>query len=416
MPLGHIINILRRFDIEPKSMDRILDSYYRSHENLGPKERKFISDTVFGIMRWKRHIEGIFSHAGVKKPAYKEFISAYLLWRQKQGVKLDGDLSGIVRDIPIKFEIPISKFPGGPSAYFSFPQFIYDILIQSMGSESTHKLLMALNEPADIVIRTNIMKIGREELQKALKEEGIDSTPTKYSPFGLILKERVNFNALNLFKEGFFEVQEEASQLIGLLTAPKAGELVIDLCAGAGGKTLLLAMLLKNKGRIIASDRDEKKLNIIKRRARRAGISNITILSLSKLIKEYKGKADVLLIDAPCSGTGTLRRNPDIKWRIKEKDIMEYVKMQKELLIMHSSLVKKGGRLIYATCSILPNENEEVAKWFLGKYKFDWKLINAAEKLDISDREKFISPEGYFKSGPSSVKMDGFFAFILQRI
>jgi 16S rRNA (cytosine967-C5)-methyltransferase len=414
MLLKHIENILRRFDIEPKPMDHIIDSYYRTHRSLGPKERRFVSDTVFGIMRWKRRIEGALYLAGIKKPSFLQIVSAYLLWRGGKSLVSNETLLLSISDLRLNFETPVSKFPGGPSAYWSFPQFIYDKLVQWKGIEWTEKILPALNEEAGPVIRTNILKISRNELQKALKAEGVDSTPTKYSPFGLVLKERTNLNSLALFKEGMFEVQEEASQLVGLIVNPGHNELVIDCCAGAGGKTLLLAMLMGNKGRVIASDFDDSKLKILKRRARQAGITNIEVLTADKLTKQYAGKADALLLDAPCSGTGTLRRNPDIKWRITEVDVADNVVLQRKLLTDYSSLIKKGGRLIYATCSILPQENEEVAEWF--SLKSGWKTLSVRGLLEIPNEEIFVTRQGYFRTDPGSVSMDGFFASVMQRI
>lgn len=396
----HVENILRRFDIEPGPMDNLVDSYYRNHKNLGSRERRFISETVFGIMRWKRRLEGALFLRGIKKPTYSELCEVYLSWKEGRS--------------ELNFEAPVTKFPGGPSAYFSYPFFLYESLVKWAGSEHANEILLALNEPADVVLRVNLLKTSRDGLKKALKEEKIDSTPTRFSPFGLILKERLNLNSLSLFKDGLFEVQEEASQMVGLIVNPKQNELVIDSCAGAGGKTLLLAMLMENKGKIIASDTDESKLKILRKRARQAGVSNIEVMSVDKLLKEYNERADVLLLDAPCSGTGTLRRNPDIKWRLTETDVADHLAAQKKLLADYSALVKKGGRLIYSTCSILPQENEEVVAWFVKKY--GWSVLSARGLLKIPGEEIFISQEGYFRTDPAKAPVDGFFASIVQRI
>lgn len=400
MPLKHVENILRRFEIEPMPMDHLVDSYYRNHRNLGSRERRIISETVFGIMRWKRRLEGVLFLAGIKKPTYVQLGEAYLSWKEDRS--------------EFNFETPVSKFPGGPSAYFSYPPFIYESLVAWAGSEWANKVLSALNEPADVVIRANLLKISRDDLQKALEAKNIDSTPTRFSPFGLALKDRINLNSLSLFREGFFEVQEEASQLVGLIADPGQDELVIDSCAGAGGKTLLLAMIMGNKGRIIASDSDESKLKILRKRARQAGVSNTVTLPAGKLRDEYREKADVLLLDAPCSGTGTLRRNPDIKWRLAKADVANHAAAQKKLLADHSSLLKKSGRLIYATCSILPQENEEVADWFVKKY--GWKILSVKGLLKIPGEEDFVSPQGYFRTNPNKMPVDGFFASIMQKI
>lgn len=415
MFLKHVENILRRFDIEPGPMDHLVDSYYRNHRNLGSRERRLVSETVFGVMRWKRRLEGALFLAGIRKPSYFHIAAAYLLWKGA-GVSISKEelCSLIAAPVELDFETPVLKFPGGPAAYLSYPSFIYDKLAQWGGVEWAQKTLSALNEPADVVLRANVLKISRDDLQKALTAEKINSTPTRFSPFGLLLKERINLNSLPLFREGFFEVQEEASQLVGLVVSPGQGEIVIDSCAGAGGKTLLLAMLMGNKGRIISSDADASKLKILRKRARQAGVSNTEVLPAGKLRDEYREKADALLLDAPCSGTGTLRRNPDIKWRLTEADVANHVAVQKKLLADYSPLIKKGGRIIYATCSILPQENEEVVDWFVSKH--GWKALSAKGLLKIPGEENFVSPQGHFRTDPAKMPVDGFFASILQRI
>jgi len=381
MPMGNIIKhaeaILRAYEIEPKPLDRLIDAYYRRNRNLGPKERRLISDAVFGVMRWKRRLDGILQLEGIDRPTHRQRIAAYI----------EGKL---------KVEPQMKRFPGGLAAYWSFPDFIYDRLVGYKGEEWAAKVASAVNEEAWLVIRANTLKIDRSGLQKILKGEGVESRPTDRSPFGLILEERMNLNSLESFKKGLFEVQDEASQLIGLLVDPKKNEIIIDACAGAGGKTLLMAMLMNGEGKIVASDTNIRKLKTLKERAKQAGAKNIEVVLPHKLKDYYRESADAVLIDVPCTGTGTLRRNPDLKWRLSEGDISNCVKTQKEILSDSLLLVKRGGRLIYVTCSILPDENEDVAGWFQKKYS--WELTG-----------------DYFRTDPSSESMDGFFAAVFRR-
>lgn len=369
---SHAEHMLRSFEIEPKPMDRMMDAYYRDHRELGPKERHLISDIVFGIMRWRRRIDGVLKLEGTGKPTHAQRISAYL--EGKQDIGTDPE-----------------RFPGGPAAYWSYPDFIYERLVRYKGKEWAAKIAAALNRQAPIVIRANTLKTSREELKRILQGEGIEAEPTASSPFGLTLPERINLNSLKSFKDGLFEVQDEASQMIGLLVGPKKDEEIIDICAGAGGKTLFMSMLMGGAGRIVASDANIRKLKVLKERAKQAGAKNITVVLPNKLKEHYRKSADAVLVDAPCTGTGTLRRNPDLKWRLRESDIAYCVKAQKEILADSALLVKKGGRLIYATCSILPDENEEVADWF--EKKFSCKRAG-----------------DHFRTDPSEGSVDGFFA------
>jgi len=373
----HAAHILRSFEIEPRPLDRMLDEYYRGNRNIGSKDRQIISNTLFGIMRVKRRLDGVLQLEGIKNPTHVQRVTAFL--ESKHDLKADPD-----------------RFPGGPAAYWSYPDFIYDRLVKYRGKEWAATIVAALENEAKVVIRVNTLKIDRDKLQKILNSEGIESHLTDRSPFGLILSRRINLNSFKSFKDGLFEIQDEGSQLLGLLIDPKKDETVIDVCAGAGGKTLLIAMLMEGGGKIIASDINIRKLKILKGRARQAGVKNIKVVLANKLKEYYRDSADAVLIDAPCTGTGTLRRNPDLKWRLGESDIENCVKTQKEILADCTSLVKKGGRLIYATCSLLPDENEQVVDWFIKK--FGWELAG-----------------DYFRTDPSKESMDGFFAAVIKR-
>jgi len=408
--LKHTEHILRAFEIEPRPLDQMVDAYYRRYKNLGPKERQIISDAAFGVMRWKRRLDGILSIAGIDKPANKQRIAACLLWQAKG---MDVSFLQEIIGKKLDFNPPENNFPGGMAAYCSFPDVIFEQLLEWKGKEWAKRMALALNEKAYVVIRTNLLKIDRESLQGELFQKGVGSTPTIYSPFGLILSKRINLASLASFRKGLFEVQDEASQIIGLLVHPLRNETVLDVCAGGGGKSLLLSMLMGGRGRVISSDINARKLGNLRRRVRQMGCTNINIIP-SDEISRFRGRADAVLIDAPCSGTGTLRRNPDLKWRLTEDQLRECISVQKALLEKSAFLVKPNGRLIYATCSVLPRENEEIVDWFTRQYP--WKVVRADEILKIPQTEKFVTSEGYFKTNPCEVFMDGFFGCILKRV
>jgi 16S rRNA (cytosine967-C5)-methyltransferase len=250
--------------------------------------------------------------------------------------------------------------------------------LDELGEKELGKLwdkeLTALNEEAPVILRVNTLKTGVKELQEKLEGQEIETVTDKKFPDALMLEEHHNVFKLPEFKEGLFEVQDAASQSIGRFTQAKPGMRIIDACAGAGGKTLHLAALIQNKGRIIAMDTEQWKLDELKLRARRAGASTIEtkIIDSSKVIKRLEKTADLVLLDVPCSGLGVLRRNPDAKWKLSQQFIEQVKSEQERILSSYSSMVKPGGNVVYATCSILPSENEEqVKKFLLGNKSFE---------------------------------------------
>ncbi len=369
--------ILRAFEIEPGPLDRMLKSFFRKNPAIGSKQRRFISDTLFGLMRWQRTIDAILFADGIRNPSPRQRIEEFL--KRVSAIEIDA-----------------KTMFSEPAIIFSFPDHIYSRLVRGFGKERAALIASAMNGGGKLVIRANTLKIDRDGLIEVLAREGVASIRTESSPFGLILPERINLASLVSFKEGLFEVQDEGSQMVGLFVAPKGDDLVVDYCAGAGGKALLLAMLMNGNGRIIASDIERRKLTLLKERARIAGADNVQILPVDRLKKDLEGKADIVLVDAPCSGTGTLKRNPDIKWRLSMGDISRRVKEQKEILADASKLVKRGGRLVYVTCSVLPDENEDVADWF--RRTFFWE----------KDGDNF-------RTDPAIGSMDGFFAAAFRR-
>ena len=273
-------------------------------------------------------------------------------------------------------------------------------------------LCAANNHEPPLTIRANPLKANRDSLRESLDREGYTSSPTSFSPFGLVVDKKEDIFKTNAFANGAFEVQDEGSQLITLLTGAKPGEFVVDACAGNGGKSLFLSGLMRNKGTIIAFETSASKLANLRRRAARAGALNIRTVETGRL-GEFDCTADCVLIDAPCSGMGVFRRNPDSKWRLTQEDIRELSAKQKEIIREYSGLVKHGGRLVYATCTISREENEDVVRGFLEE-NMDFHMVPASE-MNPEIFDKFTTEEGFFRSLPHVHGTDGFFGAVMRR-
>ncbi|HER40244.1 MAG TPA: methyltransferase domain-containing protein, partial [Salinimicrobium catena] len=282
----------------------------------------------------------------------------------------------------------------------SVPDWLDEMGVKELGEEVWEKEIHALNQQAPVVLRTNTLKTTREKLQQELQKEGIETEFIKGYPDALQLKERANVFKTEAFKNGFFEVQDASSQLVAEFLEVEPGMRVVDTCAGAGGKTLHLAALMDNKGQLIATDIYANKLKELKRRARRAGAHNIEprAIDSSKVVKKLYGSADRVLIDAPCSGLGVLSRNPDAKWKLQPEFIETIKQTQEEILKTYSKMVKDGGKMVYATCSVLPSENQEQVEKFLNSEE--------GKNFSLKEEKKILSSEtGY----------DGFYMALLEK-
>ena len=295
------------------------------------------------------------------------------------------------------------------------PDWLYERLRARFGPHLP-ALAEALSRPAPLDLRVNTVKMQRDEIIKMFAADGLSATPTPYSPLGLRLQGKPALQKHPLFIEGGVEVQDEGSQLLGLLLAPKRGEMVCDFCAGAGGKTLLLGALMANTGRLYAYDVAEKRLNNMKPRLSRSGLSNVHPQLIAHerdpKIKRLAGKFDRVLVDAPCSGLGTLRRNPDLKWRQSPESLRELGVKQAAILESAARLVKKGGRLVYATCSPLEEENENIVLAFLTAHP-DYSLLPAGKVLAAQNIQ--IEMGDFLRLDPAIHNTDGFFAAVLER-
>jgi len=392
-----VIDSLRDIFNEGVYADKAVEQALRRDKRWGARDRKFVAETIYEIVRWKRLYAEI---ANVKTPFSRpDLWRLFSVWCVLRGIQLP-DWNQIeptpTRRIKGKFDelSRIRKFRE------SIPDWMDEIAVQELGEKIWTKEIASLNQQAEVILRTNTLNTTKENLQKQLREEGIDTEFIKGYPSALKLVERANVFRTEAFKRGYFEVQDASSQLVAPYLEVEPGMKVIDTCAGAGGKTLHLASLMENKGQIIAMDIYESKLKKLKVRARRNKVHNIDgrVIDSTKVIKKLAGKADRVLIDAPCSGFGVIRRNPDSKWKLQPEFVDNIKQVQQEVLQSYSRMVKAGGKMVYATCSVLPSENQQQVEFFLNS--------EAGKDFSFVKDEKILSHQTGF---------DGFYMALLER-
>ncbi|QMU65573.1 MAG: methyltransferase domain-containing protein [Flavobacteriaceae bacterium] len=359
-----VIDAIRDIFNEEMYADKTVEKVLKRDKRWGSRDRKFVAETIYDIVRWKRLYAEI---AEVKQPFSRQDLwRLFSVWCVLKGIPLP-DWNQIEptpsRRIKGRFDklSKIRKFSA------SIPDWIDEVGISEIGEALWIKEITALNKQAEVILRTNTLKTTKENLRKILRAENINAACIPYYPDALKLVERANVFKTQAFKNGLFEVQDASSQLVAPYLDVAPGMKVVDACAGAGGKALHLAALMKNKGQIIAMDIYESKLKRLKIRAKRNGVHNCTnrVIHSTKPLKKLYQKADRVLIDVPCSGLGVLRRNPDSKWKLQPEFLDAIKKTQQEILQEYAKLVKPGGKLVYATCSILPSENQEQVNTFL---------------------------------------------------
>ncbi|HET7776533.1 MAG TPA: RsmB/NOP family class I SAM-dependent RNA methyltransferase [Azospira sp.] len=412
--------------------DAALSRYFREHKQLGHRDRGFVAEAVFAILRHKRSLEALV----LPQVNARRLLLAHLACHQGLDAKALEPLlrhgeAELVQHLQQRWAA-IGRGedhfdPSGPlglsapAIALDLPDWLYNRLLAQYGAEETRALVTALNQPAPLDLRVNSIKAERDAVAAQLAKDGIAATPTPYSPLGLRLQGKPALSRHPLFMEGAVEVQDEGSQLLGLLLAPKRSEMVADFCAGAGGKTLLLGALMRSTGRLYAFDVSEKRLANLKPRLARSGLSNVHPVRIESendaRIKRLAGKLDRVLVDAPCSGLGTLRRNPDLKWRQDEKSIAELTAKQTAILNSAARLVKAGGRLVYATCSLLQEENGAVADAFLASHP-DFVAVPvadilAAQGIVLPGQEAM--PADRLALLPHRHDSDAFFAAVFER-
>ena len=349
---------------ENEYADKVIQQLLKRDKRWGSRDRGFVAETLYTIVRYKRLYTEI---ANVKEPFSRDDLwRIFAVWATMKGIKLPDWKyfeSTPTRKIKGRFD-ELSKIRVFRE---SIPDWIDIAAVTELGEAIWDKEMAALNEQASVILRTNTLKISKEKLQAQLFDENIETEFIKGYASALKLSERANVFKTEAFKKGYFEVQDASSQLVADFLDVKPGMKVVDTCAGAGGKTLHLAALMENKGQVIAMDIYESKLKKLKIRARRNGAHNIEmkVIDSTKPIKKLYDKADRVLIDAPCSGLGVLRRNPDSKWKLQEEFLDKIRGVQQDVLQQYSRMVKSGGKLVYATCSVLPSENQKQVNIFL---------------------------------------------------
>ncbi|MDP5201856.1 RsmB/NOP family class I SAM-dependent RNA methyltransferase [Flavobacterium sp. DG2-3] len=382
---------------EGEYADKVVARALKKDKRWGSSDRKFVAETIYEIVRWKRLYAEI---AEVKEPYDRDNLwRMFAVWAVLRGYPIPDwrQLEGTPeRKIKGRFD-ELSK---NRALKESIPDWMDELGVKELGEQVWSKEIAAQNQPAKVILRTNTLKGTKESLRNTLMDLNIETEYLKDQPEALVLKERANVFLTDAFKQGLFEVQDANSQLVAGFLDVKPGMRVVDTCAGAGGKTLHMASLMENKGQLIAMDLYESKLKQLKLRAKRNGAFNIEyrIIDSTKVIKKLHEKADRVLIDAPCSGLGVLKRNPDSKWKLQPEFIDNIRKVQSEVLESYSKIVKPGGKLVYATCSVLPSENQEQVEKFL-------KTEIGQQFTFIEDRKMLASESGF----------DGFYMALMER-
>jgi len=411
MVATHAEEVLREILRFTGPADVILSRYFRENPRLGQRERGVIAEGVYSLLR-NKSVFANFAESGVGSSMRR-----LTLLGLADTVGIDA-LGGLSEEetawLTRVMQCDRDALP--PQLRANLPTWLYDKLVERDGEEGALALAAAMNQPAPLDLRVNALKKTREEVIAELATAPIICTPTPYAPLGIRLVKKPALQNLPLFKDGAIEVQDEGSQLLAQIVGARRGEMVVDFCAGAGGKTLALGAVMRNTGRLYAFDVSEKRLSKLKPRLARSGLSNVHPVVIAHendaKVKRLAGKIDRVLVDAPCSGLGTLRRNPDVKWRQTQQGVAELNAKQESILAGAARLVKQGGRLVYATCSLLDEENEAIVEKFLAANP-DFVLVPMKDIL--SEQKIELEMQDYLKLLPTTHQTDGFFAAVLER-
>ncbi len=398
--------------------DGLVSLFFRKHRDLGPRERHTLAETTYTVLRQRL----LLNHLAQSGHGPLERRLALLAWQGNEGF-----LRGALKPEEQKWLADVALIDRSTlpeKLRHNLPDWLANPLREALGDGPDGgfwPLVQTLNEGAALDLRVNLIKGKREEAQQTLLEAGIEAVPTPFSPWGLRIQGKPALNKLPVFIGGGIEVQDEGSQLLALITDPKRGEMVVDFCAGAGGKTLALGAAMRNTGRLYAFDISGHRLDALKPRLARSGLSNVHPAQISherdERIKRLAGKIDRVLVDAPCSGLGTLRRNPDLKWRQSPKALEELRVKQAAILASAARLLKPGGRLVYATCSLLASENEGIAEAFTAENAAQFELLPAEQALEAAhvQRASELVQGPYLRLWPHRHGTDGFFAAVWTR-
>ncbi|MEQ8326546.1 MAG: RsmB/NOP family class I SAM-dependent RNA methyltransferase [Parvibaculum sp.] len=423
--LQSAIKILGDIFLSGRPADRVFDNWSRASRFAGSKDRAAVSDIVFTVLRRRAELSAATGREDARLLAF----AALLLVEEKSLEALDAMADGS-RHAPEALSreeretLATAALPGGEAAPWvrlNYPEWLHAEFEEAFGGDLEREMA-ALMERAPADLRVNTLKSSRDKAQAALSEADVATEACPWSPWGLRISAKANLPGLAIYKNGSIEIQDEGSQLACLLTGAKPGEQVVDLCAGGGGKSLALAAMMENRGQIHACDTDPRRLGPLMPRAQRAGVRNLQTRTLGPYVEGepdmdlegLRGHADCVLVDAPCSGTGAWRRNPDARWRLGPDTLAGYHAAQDEVLARGARLVKPGGRLIYVTCSLLPSENERRAERFLESHA-DFASIPWSAFWP----EGLLPPPAPLGQGlrlsPASTGTDGFFVCLFRR-
>jgi 16S rRNA (cytosine967-C5)-methyltransferase len=415
--------------------DSVVSGFFRQHRALGARERHTLAETTYTVLRQR----ALLQHLAQSGKGELERRLAILAWQGN-----DGFLRAALNEAELHWVEQVGKVDRAnlpEKLRHNLPDWLASHLQERLGAEFW-PLVDALNAPAGLDLRVNVLKAKRDDVLAELAREGVEAFATPYSPWGIRLPRKPALHKMAFFMRGDVEVQDEGSQLLALLTGAKRGEMVVDFCAGAGGKTLALGAAMRNTGRLYAFDTSGHRLAALKPRLARSGLSNLYPVQIAherdERVKRLAGKIDRVLVDAPCSGLGTLRRNPDLKWRQTPKDVEELVAKQTAILASAARLLKPGGRLVYATCSLLDAENEGVTQAFHEAHGREFERVPVSEILAhfhvagadalvssdraagdpaaaVTEDSSLKSPADTLRLWPHRHGTDGFFAAVWQR-
>ena len=390
--------------------DAVVSRYLRAHPILGQHDRAFVAEIVFAVLRRLRLLQSLTAGRDPRR-----LVLAALT--KLRGLSLrELDTAVKTRERDWLAELKAQKEDSSLAVRCDFPDWLLARLQQQYGEEEVLALAHSLQKSAPLDLRVNLLKAEREAVRARLADDGIAAQATPYSPVGVRLEGKPQINRHPLFLQGAIEIQDEGSQLLCQLLAPRRGEMVADFCAGAGGKTLALGAMMRGSGRLYAFDISEKRLAGLKPRLARSGLSNVHPQWIASendaRLKRLAGKLDRVLVDVPCTGLGTLRRNPDLKWRQDEQTLAGYRAKQEPILAAAARLVKPGGLMLYATCSLLDVENAEVVQAFLAAHaQFELLPANAA----LAQQRIKLDTGEYLRLAPHLHGTDGFFAALMRR-
>jgi len=412
---SELVRLTLKFD---HPADAIVSRFFRDHRGLGPRERATLAETVYTVLRKKQLFEHFAPSGSGPRERRLAILGFYGPGDFLRSALTEQEISWLDQCEKIRPEDLMERHR------HNLPDWLVAPLKSQLGDEFW-PLVESFNKGAGLDLRVNTLKAKRADVQKELAGLGIKAVPTPFSPWGLRIAGKPALNKLEAFKRGDFEVQDEGSQLLAMLLDAKRGEMVVDFCAGAGGKTLAIGAAMRSTGRLYAFDTSAGRLDAFKSRLARSGLSNVHPAAIAherdERVKRLSGKIDRVLVDAPCTGIGTLRRNPDLKWRQNQQTVDAMSAKQTAILQSAARLVKSGGRLVYATCSVLPQENEAIAMAFseanpvfspldVGEVLAGLKVDNAAALCSGGDHQ-----QRFLRLWPHRHQTDGFFAAVWQR-